>query len=47
MFDADAGETELGFAELIGVFANEDDVLVEAEDAGGPGSVLAGECDVD
>ena len=46
VLDADAGETELRFAELIGVFADEDDVAVEAEDAGGPGGVLAGERDV-
>ena len=47
VLDADAGEAELGFAELIGVFADEDDAAVEAEDAGGPGGVLAGERDVD
>ena len=47
VFDADAGEAELGFAELIGVFADEDDALVEAEDARGPGGVLAGERDVE
>jgi len=47
VFDADAGETELRFAELIGVFADKDDAAVEAEDARGPGGVLAGERDVD
>ena len=47
VLDADAGETELRFAELIGVFADEDDAAVEAEDASGPGGVLAGERDVD
>src|SRR5437764_13167071 len=47
VLDADAGEAELRFAELIGVFADGDDAAVEAEDAGGPGGVLAGERDVD
>ena len=46
MFDADAGETELRLAEVVGVFADEDDALVEAEDACGPRGVLAGERDV-
>ena len=47
VLDADTGETKLGFAELIGVFADEDDVLVETEDARGPGGVLAGERDME
>ena len=47
VLDADAGETELGFAELIGVFAHKDDASVKTEDAGSPGGVLAGERDVD
>ena len=47
VLDTDAGEAKLGFAEVIGVFADEDDVLVEAENAGGPGGVLAGERNVD
>ena len=46
MLDADAGKTELGFAKLVGIFADEDDAAVEAEDACGPGGVLAGERDV-
>ncbi len=46
VLDAYAGEAELGFTELVGVFADEDDVAVEAEDACCPGGVLAGECDV-
>ena len=47
VFDADAGEAELGFADVIGVFTDEDERRVEAEDARGPGGVLAGERDVD
>ena len=47
VLDANSGETELGFAELVGIFADEDDVAVEAEDARGPGGVLAGERDVE
>ena len=46
MLDADAGETELGLAKLVRVFANENDALVEAENSCGPGCVLAGEGDV-
>ena len=46
MLDADAGKTELRLAKLVGIFADEDDVAVEAEDPCRPGGILAGERDV-
>ena len=47
ILDADAGEAQLGFADVIGIFSDDDEWGVEAEDARRPGSVLAGEGDVE
>ena len=47
VLDADAGEVELRFAELVGIFADEDDAAIEAEDARSPRGVLPRERDVE
>ena len=46
VLDADASEAELGLAELVCIFADENDVAIETENACSPRGVLAGERDM-
>src|SRR5262245_4541159 len=46
VFNADARQSELRFAQMLRVFSDEDDALVQSQNPGSPGGVLPGQADV-